>query len=128
MRGVVCYAWNTATGKGGFEQVFFPISASGYGRRKQWISEGTNRGVLRYGDVKETVALPRAMVFDLCQTPGAMYWLRQGKYNGHFEGGTYYNSFAWDINYYIYAFETYHYNGIDGNGTDALLLKLVQVN
>ena len=126
VRGVVCYNWNTATGRGGFEQVFFPISASGYGRRKQWIMEVGNRGVLRYGDVKETIALPRVQVFDLCQTPGAMYWIRQGYQNGHFEGGKYYNCFAYDINYYTYAFETYHTNGLGNGGSDALLLKWVQ--
>lgn len=128
MRGVVCYNWNTATGKGGFEQVFFPISASGFGRRKQYIMEGDNRGVLRYGDLKETAELPRVQIFDLCQTPGAMYWLRQGEVRGHFEAGDYLDCFAWDINYYGYAFETYHYNGIGSGGSDALLLKWVQVN
>lgn len=127
MRGVICYHWNTATGQGTFSQVFFPISASGYGRRKQWIMEGSSRGVLRYGDIKEPAALPRVQIFDLCQTPGAMYWIRAGKPRGHFEGGNYYNCFAYDINYYGYAFETYHHNGFGEGGTDALLLKWVQV-
>lgn len=128
MRGIICYDWNTTIGKGSFKQVFFPISASGYGRRKQWIMEEGNRGVLRYGDIKKPATLPRVQIFDLCQTPGAMYWLRAGKYQGHIEGGEKYDSFAFDINYYGYAFETYHTNGFNNAGTDALLLKWVQVN
>lgn len=128
MRGVICYDWNTVTGKGSFQQVFFPISASGYGRRKQWIEEQGKRGVLRYGDVNYPIPLPRVQVFDLCQTPGAMYWIREGRKNGHYEGGEYYNCFVYDINYYTYAFETYHTNGFGNDGTDALLLKWVQVN
>lgn len=132
MRGLVCYAWNTETGRGNFEQVFFPISGSGHGRRKQWLSEGSDRGVLRYGDVKYTLVPPRIQVFDLNQTPGAMYWIRQGVHSGRVEAGVKYASFSRDINYYTYAFGTYHdfCIGLSGDraGSDALLVKMVLTN
>ena len=67
------------------------------------------------------------MVYDLNQTPGAMYWLRAGRANGHVEGGTTFNAFSWDMNYYAFGFGTYHlflfrpyYRGIDAH-----LIKLI---
>lgn len=133
MRGVIAYAWNTELGQGNFEQVFFPISGSGYGRRKQWLEEGDNRGVLRYGDVKYPVVDLRVMVFDLNQTPGAIYWVREARYRGKVEEDesgemSYYACFAADMNYYTYDFGIYHdlCMGNSANpGSDALLLKWV---
>lgn len=123
MRGI--FAYNPTDGR----QIFFPITAVGHGRRKSWISEGSgNNGVLRYGDVKDLISEPRVMVYDLNQTPGAMYWLRTGKRNGHVEGGDKYHSFSWDMNYYTFGFGTYHrfvfYPG--SRGSDALLIKLIE--
>ena len=122
MRGIFTY--NPADGR----QIFFPITAVGHGRRKSWISEGSNNGVLRYGDVKDPIKEPRVMVYDLNQTPGAMYWLRAGRKDGHVEGGATFNSFSWDMNYYTFGFGTYHrfvfYPG--SRGSDALLIKLIE--
>lgn len=123
MRGIFTY--NRTDGR----QIFFPITAIGHGRRKAWISEGTdNNGVLRYGDVKDRVPEARVMVYDLNQTPGAMYWLRAGERNGHQEGGDEYNCFSWDMNYYAFGFGTYHrfvfYNS--SRGSDACLIKLIE--
>lgn len=129
MRGIICYAWNTETNTGNFEQVFFPISGSGHGRRKQWLEEGDCRGVLRYSDVKYPLVPPRIQVFDLNQTPGAIYWIQKGKHGGHSEGSVTTASFAVDMNYYTYAFGTYHdyMFGISNarKGSDALLIKWV---
>lgn len=123
MRGV--FAYNPTDGR----QIFFPITAKGHGRRKGWISEGSNNGVLRYGDVKDPVTDGwRIMVYDLNQTPGAMYWLRAGRANGHVEGGTTLNAFSWDMNYYAFGFGTYHRFVFrpDSRGSDALLIKLIE--
>lgn len=127
MRGI--FAYNAIEGNQYYgRQIFFPITAIGHGRRKAWISEGSNNGVLRYGDVKDAIEPPRIMVYDLNQTPGAMYWLRAGRKNGHVEGGASYNAFSWDMNYYTFGFGTYHRYVFrpDARGSDALLIKLIE--
>ena len=134
MRGVIAYAWNTESGRGNFEQVFFPISGSGHGRRKQWLEEGDDRGVLRYSDVRYPLLDNRIMVFDLNQTPGAMYWFREGKHSGHVEENesgakSNYASFCADLNYYTFDFNYYHDFCIGVSsaraGSDALPIKWV---
>ncbi|MCM1519383.1 MAG: hypothetical protein NC098_01190 [Lachnoclostridium sp.] len=137
MRGAICYAFNTDLGYGNAEQVFFPIGVAGHGRRKAYYLEGTQKGTLRYGDVHDPVTQsngdPRVMIYDLNQTEGAMYWLRRGRRGGHLEGSNAYPAYSWDINYYTYAFGSYHWNNFssgDSNGptrgSDALFIKWVE--
>lgn len=109
MRGVFAYNENTGA------QVFFPISAIGYGHRKQQHSDNAY-GMLRYGTVNAPLtgsAAYRPMLYDLYAQKGAIYWT-----------GTEGN--GWDINFNQLDFNTYTWNNAWKNETsDACFIRLV---
>ena len=79
MRGVFVY--NKTTG----DQIFFPISASGYGRRRGKAIKGENTcvGKLRYANRFELYNSPadeikcRPLFYRLYLSPGAIYWVNE---------------------------------------------------
>lgn len=127
MRG--CFAYNSVTGK----SVFFPIGASGYGRRKQsftasWGDPETINGVLRYASGR-TKLYPdpkeRPLFYDIYKRPGAIYWLNEEIPKNHFtptDGA----SLGWDINYFSFDFNFISTgNMVRGGSTDACFVRCV---
>lgn len=117
MRGVFAYNENTAA------QVFFPISAIGYGHRKQNTTpkDSSSKGILRYGTLNEVLggdyAAYRPMLYDLYSQKGAIYWTSTSG-NG------------WDINFNQLDFNEYSYNNAWTGSTnsdlsDACFIRLV---
>ena len=149
MRG--CIVYNHDNGR----QLFFPIGATGYGRRKEGfdVKESDTRGeynatgVLRYANrFKEypagTELNSRPLFRDLYKQQGAIYWLKKvyiggsGDENGNPYGysdldgvGSIYNQSAWDINYRTLNFKFFSMNawagGTDCSKSDACFIRLV---
>ena len=110
MRGVFVY--NKTTG----DQIFFPISASGYGRRrgKAIKGENTSVGKLRYANRFELYNSPadeikcRPLFYRLYLSPGAIYWVNEkGDVNGT-------ATYSWDMNYDSFNFNGFTTNSYDG--------------
>lgn len=106
MRGVFVY--NTAeSGEYSGRNLFFPIGATGYGRRKH--SDGGRVAVLKYAQrsalapVANNATDKRPLFYDLYRRPGAVYWLAE---NHYLERGPAYNKnvIAWDFNYFTFDF------------------------
>lgn len=124
MRG--CFVYNVVTGK----NLFFPIGASGYGRRrgvdKDWSGSFTNNAkcVHRYGSRTNFYPNPgladRPLFYDLFMRPGAMYWFEKlvPEYNGTK------NCNALDINYFTFDFNAVS-NGINEEESDACFIRCV---
>lgn len=94
MRGVFAYNDKTSA------HVFFPISAIGFGhRRENNIPSDGYAGVLRYGQVNNPLSVTnnaeyRPMLYDLYAQKGAIYWTSS---SGN----------AWDINFNQFDFNEY---------------------
>ena len=110
MRGVFVY--NKTTGN----QIFFPISASGYGRRRGKTIEGENTSVgkLRYANRFELYNSPadqikcRPLFYRLYLSPGAIYWVNE---KGYVDGTA---TYSWDMNYDSFNFNGFTTNSYDG--------------
>lgn len=139
MRG--CFVYNRNTGK----NLFFPIGASGYGHRKDYITNFAGsgcKGLLRYMchkrwgnfDVKEdpypegTLGAP--LFYDLYMRPGAIYWLKQNVpvndiavNKSDRDAGV----IGWDFNYFTFDFFTISQNNVfNGNKSDACFVRCVE--
>ena len=96
MRG--CFVYNSTTGR----SVFFPIGASGYGRRKNQETNGT--AVLRYANRTEQYPpkdglANKPLFYDLYMRPGAIYWLeKEAKATDNN------NVIGWDFNFFTFDF------------------------
>ena len=146
MRAVIVY--NKTNGN----QVYFPLSASGDGRRNQAFKSNTNKtlaGRLLYGDTDYRLTNDqhrnnqfRPIPYNLPYSNGAIYWIKQINSKGHVEGGGNYPCAAWDMNYFNFDFGPYTANCLtltptwENNvnlslrnwalGSDALPIRLVQ--
>lgn len=114
MRG--CFVYNTSDGR----NIFLPIGALGYGRRKVGSS-----GELQYsfGNTyfKYNVnTLQRALLYNLDTNEGAIYWARA---QVGVSGLGFANTNSWDINYKTYDFD---YMDASANTTPACYIRLVQ--
>lgn len=107
MRG--CFVYNEQTGA----QLFLPIGAAGYGRRKQnRIYNGTfSPGMLIYAnrnqkmqENSEDVPWQRPILWDLYQRPGAIYWCNEMKEGEVLGNGQAKDCVAWDFNYITFDF------------------------
>lgn len=118
MRGTFVY--NTSLGR----NLFFPIGASGYGRRKV----GSN-GELQYSFGNDFWSTPlenatRAPLYNLYTNEGAIYWAQADLYVGNQPGfNNVTNVNAWDINYKSYDFD---FMDSKSNSTPSAFLRLVQ--
>ncbi len=110
MRG--CFAYNKTTGK----SLFFPIGASGYGKRKT-----KENGILRYsaGQTNYHASPTKAPLFyDLFRRPGAVYWSENKGEN---------DQIGWDINYFTLDFNPIFTNNVfDGTSSDACFVRCVK--
>jgi len=138
MRGIIVYNMND------MRQIFLPMGASGYGRRKGvdgWNpSPADVPGTLRYAsrayysDLKDadvTGLLRYApMFYDIFRRPGAIYWCKER------ENGSVglYKSSAFDINYFSMGFEGFTNGaaakkpadgGDNSHNSDALYIRTV---
>lgn len=123
MRG--CFVYDIRNGK----HIFFPIGASGFGRRQHKSGSGT--AVLRYGGGAtklDNIAEQAPFLWDLCDKKGAIYWLRTAVtgYKGNLSDG-------WDFNYFSFDFnliDRKEWNGNNGTTTgnilDAAFLRAVK--
>lgn len=107
MRG--CFVYNEQTGA----QLFLPIGAAGYGRRKQNpIYSGTfSPGMLIYANRNQEmqenntdVPWQRPILWDLYQRPGAIYWCNEMKEGEVLGNGQAKDCVAWDFNYITFDF------------------------
>ena len=127
MRGIVVY------NKNNMKQVFFPIGATGHGRRKGngWVSEP---GVLRYAGrdaANPTIYAP--LFYDLYKRPGAVYWCKLCRSLPDNNPDKKYSS-AFDFNYFAYGFEGFSNDALgyigkaiqlDGTHSSACFLRTV---
>lgn len=106
MRG--CVVYNSENGN----QIFFPIGASGYGKRNsdmEWYGAASHpAGVLQYAWRRELYKDPdgnqlkyRPMFYDIYKRPGGMYWSKSFHRKGDGEVDS--NSYL-DINYFTFEF------------------------
>ncbi|MCD8235289.1 MAG: DUF4906 domain-containing protein [Prevotellaceae bacterium] len=125
MRG--CFVYNKTNGN----NLFFPIGATGYGRRKtekSWYGSGLGdklRGSLqyawrskKYSEYKtgwESLKY-RPLFENLYMRPGAVYWCN------HYENG---KSFL-DINYFTFDFNTGVNEPLEGNTSSACFIRCVE--
>ncbi len=108
MRG--CFVYNKMNGN----NLFFPIGASGYGRRKTdyvFASETEYAGTLRYANrtkvYKEKDQLQyRPLFYDIYMRPGAVYWCKDivRSSNGDIPSTC---CTAWDVNYFTFDFNIF---------------------
>ena len=134
MRAVVAY------NKDNGNQVYFPLSISGDGRRHQAFFKETDdftlAGRLLYGDTdyrlsnkrdrKKTANEYRPIPYNLPYSNGALYWIKQIVFDeankkGHYEANKYFPCAAWDMNYFNFDFQAYTANCLTwmGGDTDA---------
>lgn len=130
MRG--CFVYNQETGA----QLFLPIGAAGYGRRKQdEIYPGPfSSGMLIYANrnkyMQETttdVPWQRPILWDLYRRPGAIYWCNEMKEGEVLGNGQAKDCVAWDFNYITFDFFPISKDMVMKNGTptDALRIRCV---
>lgn len=123
MRGVFVYDDNTGN------QIFFPIGASGYGRRKGRPTDGESfsRGVLRYANrcklYSDANINMRPLFYRLYLSPGAIYWIKEKGVGDEGDG------YAWDMNYDTYNFNEFTTNAYPGGDvasqSDACFVRCV---
>lgn len=101
MRG--CFVYDKTTGK----QLFFPIGATGYGRRKNGINIDYN-GELKYAQFPDQYLEDnlRPMLWDLYLSKGAIYWCNKPVNVTTNGDGINFNT-AWDINYRTFEFNLF---------------------
>lgn len=124
MRG--CFVYNSKTGS----NLFFPIGASGYGRRrdidKDWSGSFTNNAkcVHRYGSRTKFFPDPsladKPLFYDLFMRPGAVYWLEKS----HYAEGE--NRTCLDINYFSFDFNVIGLSNDNGYESDACFIRCVE--
>ena len=117
MRG--CFVYNKKTGY----SVFFPIGASGYGRRKRKDDYGaaTLRYAERMAEYPDPGLKDRPLFYDLYMRPGAIYWLERAA-----EADDTKEVLGWDFNYYTFDFNWIHTSNVFENGnSDACLVRCV---
>lgn len=131
MRG--CFVYNEKTGA----QIFLPIGAAGYGRRKQEkIYPGTfYTGMLIYANRNQfmqendtDVPWQRPLLWDLYRRPGANYWANEMKTGYAIPTNSQSkNSVAWDFNYITFDFFPISSDNVmkDPLKTDALRIRCV---
>ena len=130
MRG--CFVYNQRTGA----QLFLPIGAAGYGRRKQdRIYSGTfSPGMLIYANrneyMQETsadVPWQRPILWDLFQRPGAIYWCNEMKTGEILGNNQATDCVAWDFNYITFDFFPISKDMVmkEPTRTDALRIRCV---
>ncbi len=137
MRGIIIY------NKDDLRQIFLPMGASGYGRRKgnsAWSPSpkdvnGTMRYATRtyYYNLKSadvTGSLQYAPLFyDIFRRQGALYWCRDRIDTPESNNISIYKSSSFDINYFTMGFEGFE-NGAanknDGSMSDAIFIRTVQ--
>lgn len=134
MRG--CFVYNNQN----CNNIFFPIGAEGYGRRKArkktkndaTIGVMKDPGILRYANRNEEYTtgdiIYRPLFFDLYRRPGAVYWCRDSWKDGEGKSTGKRESSGWDVNYYTLnfaGFQSNAYDGEDGTTSDACLMRLV---
>lgn len=130
MRGTFVY--NTDSGR----NIFLPIGASGYGRRKFNTATTTNAtygpgyGQLQYGfgdsfwlGVLTGNIQYRPLLYNLYRNEGAIYWGYREV--GRSAASNNKDTNAWDINYKSYDFD---YMDAAENATSACYIRLVQDN
>lgn len=127
MRGVFVY--NKETGN----QIFFPIGAAGFGRRKGRVTDGESAsvGVLRYanrsklyGDANLNM---RPLFYRLYLSPGAIYFLGERYDNSDNSMGVDKGmQYAWDMNYDTFNFNGFSNNVNAGSGSDACYVRCVK--
>lgn len=120
MRG--CFVYNSETGK----NLFFPIGASGYGRRRgvdgDWSGSFTKNAKCVHRYASRTTFYPepglgdRPLFYDLFMRPGALYWLER-KNNGQTN---------LDINYFTFDFNVMDLSG--SGDSDACFIRCVEDN
>lgn len=126
MRGVIVYNMND------LRQIFLPMGASGYGRRKGlsgWNASPSDvTGTLRYAsrayyydllssDITNTLQFA-PLFYDLFRRPGAVYWCRDRIDTPASGSVGIYKSSAFDINYFTMGFEGFD-NGSANKNTNA---------
>lgn len=137
MRG--CFVYNNAPGAGFGNNLFFPIGATGYGRRKDGRNAGSEdgqgeynaTGVLRYANrfkqywdyANDKWALPyRPMFYDIHRQLGGVYWCQSLVIeNGH-------EYSAWDINFSTFNFRDFGASAYTTQNSwcDACMIRLVE--
>lgn len=138
MRG--CFVYNRKSGK----NLFFPIGASGYGHRKDYLKVNDNdgrRGVLRYscpnrwGTFPETFDPPgmyegvkdAPLFYDVYMRPGAIYWLNENVTNNYLDSTNPKSAIGWDFNYFTFDFfPISKTNVFNGNYSDACFVRCVE--
>ena len=117
MRG--CFVYDIKDGK----HIFFPIGASGYGRRQN--TSGNGVAVLRYGGYHTVLGtatcIDAPLLYDLYRRKGAIYWLRNcvKGYKGTDTDG-------WDFNYSSFDFNMIEKSEWGGGRTlDAAFVRAV---
>ncbi len=115
MRG--CFVYNTSDGR----NIFLPIGASGYGRRKVQSSGQLQYG---FGNTYSTTRINqnrRPLLYNLYSNEGAIYW----SYNQTNVSGLTVPTNSWDINYKTFDFD---YMDAEQNSSAACYIRLVQSN
>lgn len=120
MRGAFAYNSDNA------RQVFFPISATGFGRRKYGDNDG-GRGALQYsfGNTFYSGFLSWAyspLLYNLYTNEGAIYWMRGHATQANTGSSHASGDNAWDVNYKTYDFD---FMDVDGNTRTLSLIRLV---
>ena len=121
MRGA--FAYNS----GNARQVFFPISATGFGRRKYGNTDGTRHGALQYsfGNSFYSGVLSWAyspLLYNLYTNEGAIYWMRAYATQANTGSSHASGDNAWDVNYKTYDFD---FMDVEGNSRTLSLIRLV---
>ena len=117
MRGTFVYNRSETPGYEG-RSLFFPIGASGYGRRIN--SNGGKTAVLKYANATQRIVDDRPLFYDLYMRPGAAYWLKE-------QGGPSSNIIGWDFNYFTFDFNNLAVsNLIHDIGSDACFVRCVE--
>ncbi|MGM9804849.1 MAG: hypothetical protein ACI3Z7_00190, partial [Candidatus Aphodosoma sp.] len=121
MRG--CFVYNSKTGN----NLFFPIGATGYGRRKDidgggWTGTPEKKCVHRYAGRTDFYPTPglaeRPLFYDLFMRPGAIYWFEKQAT----QVGANTKVICLDINYF-----TFDFNSIElGSSYDAAFIRCVE--
>lgn len=124
MRGAFAYNSDDA------RQIFFPISATGFGRRKYGNNNGY-RGALQYsfGDsfwtsVLENKSAP--FLYNLYTNEGAIYWMRAYATQANTGSSHANGDNAWDVNYKIYDFD-FMDAGPTAGGENSRTLSLIRL-